>query len=275
MPKIAGSSDEGQTQRIRSHHRAGYHHVASLIEHSCETSFSVWSDSTPKGSQKSTSKEFALVLPPLTALRFAKTACRARPSHHPQISASQPNASISPMSNLTAQHMLPSSCGSGTRATSSSHAVRLASAHQRRPLNFSAPECRQTTTGTDTGYSSYCYDGALLAESKLIGTVSLMKGAPPDGYTVPDIGYAILPNESGNGYATEATLGLLDYARRELGVSEVVGFCGKDDIRSRRVLEKIEMDFRGERRLMVFWRERECRVCDGWNECRSEAVWNR
>lgn len=96
------------------------------------------------------------------------------------------------------------------------------------------------------------YQNAALADSKPIGTVSLMKGDPPHGYTVPDIGYAILPEESKNGYATEAALGFLEYARRELGVSEMLGFCGKDDMRSRRVLEKIGMEFRGEKMLRVF-----------------------
>ena len=86
----------------------------------------------------------------------------------------------------------------------------------------------------------------------MIGTVSLMKREPPNGYSVPDVGYAILPEESGRGYATEAAAGLIEYARRELGVEGVAGFCGKDDMRSRRVLEKIGMEFRGERQLKAF-----------------------
>lgn len=96
------------------------------------------------------------------------------------------------------------------------------------------------------------YYDAPLAQSRLIGTVSLMKGEPPNAYKVPDIGYAILPEESGKGYATEAAVGLLEYARRELGIVEVLGFCGKDDPRSARVLQKIGMEFRGTKKLRVF-----------------------
>ncbi|EAW12366.1 GNAT family N-acetyltransferase [Aspergillus clavatus NRRL 1] len=96
------------------------------------------------------------------------------------------------------------------------------------------------------------HEGASLAESRLIGTVSLMKGEPPNAYLAPDIGYATLPEESGKGYATEAAIGLLDYARRELDVDGVFGFCSKDDSRSRRVLEKIGLEFRGEKKLKVF-----------------------
>lgn len=85
-----------------------------------------------------------------------------------------------------------------------------------------------------------------------MGTVSLMRGEAPNAYLVPDIGYSMLPEESGKGYASEAGRGLIEYARRELGIQGVFGFCGRDDSRSRRVLEKIGLEFRGERRLRVF-----------------------
>lgn len=93
---------------------------------------------------------------------------------------------------------------------------------------------------------------ASLAESKLIGVVSLMKGEAPNAYSRPDIGYNIVPEENGKGYATEAAIGLMDYARREFGVEEVFGFCGKNDSRSRHVLEKIGLEFRGDRKLSFF-----------------------
>jgi RimJ/RimL family protein N-acetyltransferase len=88
---------------------------------------------------------------------------------------------------------------------------------------------------------------------KLIGCVSLMKGAPPGPhYLAPDIGYTILPEESGKGYATEAAKGLLEYARFELDIHSALGFCAATDLRSRRVLEKIGMDYRGVAALSVF-----------------------
>ena len=96
------------------------------------------------------------------------------------------------------------------------------------------------------------YPDASLAESRLIGVVSLMKGEPPNAYSVPDVGYTILPEESGKGYATEAAVGLLGYARRELGIKELFGFCGRDDARSARVLQKIGLQIRGNRKLRVF-----------------------
>lgn len=93
---------------------------------------------------------------------------------------------------------------------------------------------------------------ASLAESKPIGIVSLMKGKPPNAYAAPDVGYTILPEESSKGYATEAAIGLINYARMELYVDGVFGFCSWKDQRSRRVLEKIGLEFRGERHLKLF-----------------------
>lgn len=95
-------------------------------------------------------------------------------------------------------------------------------------------------------------ENATLPESTPIGTVSLMKGDSPDSYLAPDIGYAILPEETGKGYATEAAVALLEYARKELGVDSVFGFCAREDRHSARVLEKIGFEFRGEKKLKVF-----------------------
>ncbi|KAJ5601863.1 Acyl-CoA N-acyltransferase [Penicillium lagena] len=96
------------------------------------------------------------------------------------------------------------------------------------------------------------YSGASLAESKSIGIVSLMKGDGENAYTAPDVGYTILPQENGKGYATEAAIGLIAYAKREFGVEGVFGFCDQKDKRSQRVMEKIGMEYRGKRHLKVF-----------------------
>ncbi|KAJ5971425.1 Acyl-CoA N-acyltransferase [Penicillium vulpinum] len=105
--------------------------------------------------------------------------------------------------------------------------------------------CRRTV-------SSKPHECASLAESTSIGSVSLMQGKPSNDYLVPDIGYAFLPEEAGKGYATEAALALLEYAKRKLGVDSVFGLCGKDDSHSARLLEKIGLEFRGQKKLKVF-----------------------
>jgi RimJ/RimL family protein N-acetyltransferase len=86
-----------------------------------------------------------------------------------------------------------------------------------------------------------------------IGTVSLMKGAPPDlHFLAPDIGFAVLPEHSGKGYAAEAAKGLLEWARTDRGVEAAFGFCDPSNRRSRKVLQKIGMEFKGTAELQVF-----------------------
>ncbi|EEA28679.1 hypothetical protein TMatcc_002970 [Talaromyces marneffei ATCC 18224] len=108
-----------------------------------------------------------------------------------------------------------------------------------------------------TGYGRFLvslkpHPQASLAESKLIGVVSLILRDPPHGYPCPDIGYSFVPQEWGKGYAPEAAIALIDYARREFGVKGVFGFCDPDNKPSRRVLEKIGLEFKGEKNLQAF-----------------------
>lgn len=87
------------------------------------------------------------------------------------------------------------------------------------------------------------------AGSKPVGSVSLMKG---DTITAPDLGYSIIPEMNGKGYATESSKALLDYARKELGVTEVFGFFDANNAHSRRVMEKVGLEDRGNVKLAAF-----------------------
>lgn len=87
-----------------------------------------------------------------------------------------------------------------------------------------------------------------------IGMVTLMRGPDGEGYTAPDIGFAIHPDFNGKGYATEAARALIEYVRGrpELGVSAVLGFCDIDNATSKRVMEKAGLKEVGVRHLKVF-----------------------
>lgn len=85
-----------------------------------------------------------------------------------------------------------------------------------------------------------------------IGTVSLSRGLGEDAYKAPDIGFAIIPELNGKGYATEAARVLIDYARENLGVDAVFGFFAKGNTMSRRVIEKLGFEDRGVRSLKCF-----------------------
>jgi RimJ/RimL family protein N-acetyltransferase len=85
-----------------------------------------------------------------------------------------------------------------------------------------------------------------LTESTPIGTVSLTRGIPPEAFTVPDIGYALLPEYKGNGYATKGAKVLLEYAEKELGIRDILGCCDPDNTASRAVLKRLGFEYRGE-----------------------------
>lgn len=63
--------------------------------------------------------------------------------------------------------------------------------------------------------------------------------------TLPDadLGYAFLPDYRGQGYAAEAAAGVLDYARRALGLTRVLAITSPDNDRSIRLLERIGFQF--------------------------------
>lgn len=75
-----------------------------------------------------------------------------------------------------------------------------------------------------------------------IGVCSLIKR---DFLDAVDLGYALLPQYAGHGYAFEAAAALIDYAGRELGLNRLVAIVSQDNHRSARLLKKL--GFRYER----------------------------
>lgn len=66
----------------------------------------------------------------------------------------------------------------------------------------------------------------------------------------PDAGYAFLPAYEGNGYASEATRAVVDYARSILGIGRIVAITTLNNYRSIRVLEKVGFVFEKQIRLL-------------------------
>jgi [ribosomal protein S5]-alanine N-acetyltransferase len=58
-----------------------------------------------------------------------------------------------------------------------------------------------------------------------------------------EIGYRMLPEHWNQGYATEASIGLLDYGFKQLGLKKIVSSAHVENLPSRRVMEKIGMKF--------------------------------
>ncbi len=56
---------------------------------------------------------------------------------------------------------------------------------------------------------------------------------------IPDVGYAILPEFSGAGYASEAALAVYRYGKNVLKLAAIVGIVAPDNFASKKILEKI------------------------------------
>ncbi len=58
-----------------------------------------------------------------------------------------------------------------------------------------------------------------------------------------EIGWRLARASWGRGYATEGARRALDFAFESLGIEEVVSFTAVDNVRSRRVMERLEMEY--------------------------------
>lgn len=82
---------------------------------------------------------------------------------------------------------------------------------------------------------------ALKSNQQPIGVCGLVKR---DALTSPDIGYAFLDEAAGNGYATEAGLAVMKYAKNQLGIKKIVAITATDNTASQRVLVKLGLEFK-------------------------------
>ena len=62
---------------------------------------------------------------------------------------------------------------------------------------------------------------------------------PPDDRGVPEIGYSLLPEFRGSGYAIEAVRAMFDWARREHGVQRFRASVAPDNERSQHLIDKL------------------------------------
>ena len=98
-------------------------------------------------------------------------------------------------------------------------------------------------------YEQYGYGPlrvALAADDTEIGICGLFRR---DGLDEPDLGYSILPQHSGRGYAFEAASAVLDYARRELGLARIAALIAPANAPSIGLAEKLGLRFERPLRL--------------------------
>jgi len=92
-------------------------------------------------------------------------------------------------------------------------------------------------------YSNYGYGRwatILKSENKLIGWAGL-KYLPE--FDKVDLGYRLSPEYWGYGYATEASIGIVDFGFETLGLQRIIAVAMKENKASIRVMEKAGMKF--------------------------------
>lgn len=65
-----------------------------------------------------------------------------------------------------------------------------------------------------------------------------------EGLTIPDLGFALMPNFEGKGIATEASKAVIKYAQESLQIVQLAGITKPENTASIRVLEKVGMEFK-------------------------------
>ncbi|NCF74145.1 MAG: GNAT family N-acetyltransferase [Gammaproteobacteria bacterium] len=90
----------------------------------------------------------------------------------------------------------------------------------------------------DYGYGPYCM--SLKANGTMIGICGLFKR---ENIEYPDIGFGVLPDYCGKGYAGEAAMAVVDFARDSLGISILTAIVSPTNTPSIRLIKKLGLDF--------------------------------
>ena len=91
---------------------------------------------------------------------------------------------------------------------------------------------------TNFGYGPYCM--SLKSNGIMIGICGLFKRENLDD---PDIGFAVLPDYCGRGYAGEAAAAVVNYARDDLGLDVLAAIVSPDNTASIGLIEKLGLRF--------------------------------
>jgi len=90
----------------------------------------------------------------------------------------------------------------------------------------------------DYGYGPYCM--SLKSDGTMIGICGLFKR---DNLEDPDIGFGVLPDYCGKGYAGEAAAAVVNFARNELGITALTAIVSPTNAPSIGLIEKLGLTF--------------------------------
>lgn len=94
------------------------------------------------------------------------------------------------------------------------------------------------------GFGAYICERRL--DSVIVGTCGFYKRPNLDH---PDIGFALLPEHEGKGYAYEAASGLMKYGKEYLNISEIYGITLPKNEASIKLLKKLGLSLTGSFRM--------------------------
>ena len=107
-------------------------------------------------------------------------------------------------------------------------------------------------TGPMASYATHgfgLYHVSLKETGAPIGMCGLLKRETLEDV---DVGFAYLPQFGGQGYATEAAIGTMQYGRTVLGLKRIVAITAPDNLASQNVLRKIGLHHERTIRLPVY-----------------------
>lgn len=90
----------------------------------------------------------------------------------------------------------------------------------------------------DYGYGPYCM--SLQSDGSMIGICGLFKR---DNLEDPDIGFSVLPDYCGKGYAGEAAAAVVNFARNELGIAVLKAIVSPANAPSIGLIKKLGLTF--------------------------------
>ena len=103
-------------------------------------------------------------------------------------------------------------------------------------------------------YEKHGYGNFLMtrkSDNQKIGCISLYNRDDVDGV---DIGFAMLPDYMGKGYAYEGAVAVRNVARNDLKISGITAFTTKENIGSQKLIEKLGLQFK---KTIIFGDEKE------------------
>jgi GNAT superfamily N-acetyltransferase len=104
------------------------------------------------------------------------------------------------------------------------------------------------TSSTTAGADEIPFSERVKAYTK-IGVVCMNSRKFEHAPLAPDVGFGLLRDFQGKGYATEAAAALVRWFEEEKGQTEFFGFCDSDNEGSKTVLRRIGFEERGVRKI--------------------------